>query len=145
MFNLKKIDTYRDGGTIAIKCVMSVRWKEVKWLEDRQGQEIEICIDGRLGNLPPKFWFGEDLDPLDLDKSAKAAEDCDICIIVGTSMQVFPANQIPFLTKEDCLIYYIDPSDIDFYIDKQRKPFFKHIQEPATIGMQKVIEDIKNV
>lgn len=94
---------------------------------------------------PDIIWFGEDLDPLDLEKSAKAAEDCDICIIVGTSMQVFPANQIPFLTKEDCLIYYIDPSDIDFYIDKQRKPFFTHIKEPATIGMQKVIEDIKNV
>ena len=75
MFNLKKIDTYRDGdrfskiGTIAIKCVMSVRWKEVKWLEDRQGQEIEICIDGRLGNKPPKFWFGypgkEDSEPIE--------------------------------------------------------------------------------
>ena len=69
MFNLKKIDTYLDGGTIVIKCVMSVRWKEVKWLEDRQGQEIEICIDGRLGNLPPKFWFGypgkEDSEPIE--------------------------------------------------------------------------------
>ena len=49
MFNLKKIDTYKDGGTIAINCVMSVRWKEVKWLEDRQGEVIEICIDGRFG------------------------------------------------------------------------------------------------
>ena len=55
MFNLKNIDNYRDGGTIAIKCVMSVRWKEVKWLEDRQG-ELEICIDGRFGK-EPKFWF----------------------------------------------------------------------------------------
>lgn len=101
---------------------------------------------GRGSQLRPHIvWFGEDLDPLYLEKSVKAAEDCDICIIVGTSMQVFPANQIPFLTKEDCLIYYIDPSDIDFYLDKQRKPFFTHIQEIATIGMQKVIEDIKNV
>ena len=57
MFNLKNINTYRDGGTIAIKCVMSVRWKEVKWLEDRQGEVIEICIDGRFGK-EPKFWFG---------------------------------------------------------------------------------------
>ena len=92
---------------------------------------------------PSVCFFGEDLDPLDLEKSAKAAEDCDICIIVGTSMQVFPANQIPFLTKEDCLIYYIDPSDMDFYLDKQRRPFFKHIKEPATIGIQKVIDIIK--
>ena len=57
MFSVKGIDTYRDGGTIAIKCVMSVRWKEVKWLEDRQGEVIEVCIDGRFGK-EPKFWFG---------------------------------------------------------------------------------------
>ncbi len=57
MFAVKKIDSYRDGGTIAIKCVMSVRWKSVAWLEERQGQEIEICIDGRFGKMP-EFWFG---------------------------------------------------------------------------------------
>jgi hypothetical protein len=60
-------------------------------------------------------------------------------------MQVAPANQIPFLTKEDCLIYYIDPNDGDFYISEFRLPYFKHIKEPATIGMQKVINIIKNV
>jgi len=94
---------------------------------------------------PNIVWFGESLDPIKIKNAETESEKCDICIIVGTSMQVSPANQIPFLTKEDCLIYYIDPSDIDFYIDKQRKPFFTHIKEPATIGMQKVIEDIKNV
>jgi hypothetical protein len=57
MFKVKDVDTYRDGGTISLKCVMSVRWKEVKWLEDRQGEVIEICIDGRFGK-EPKFWFG---------------------------------------------------------------------------------------
>lgn len=55
MFKVKDVD--RDGGTISLKCVMSVRWKEVKWLEDRQGEVIEICIDGRFGK-EPKFWFG---------------------------------------------------------------------------------------
>lgn len=94
---------------------------------------------------PNIVWFGESLDPIKIKNAETESEKCDICIIVGTSMQVSPANQIPFLTKEDCLIYYIDPSDMDFYLDKQRRPFFKHIKEPATIGMQKVIEDIKNV
>ena len=92
---------------------------------------------------PHIVWFSESLDPIKIKNAETESEKCDICIIVGTSMQVSPANQIPFLTKEDCLIYYIDPSDIDFYIDKQRKPFFKHIKEPATIGMQKVIDIIK--
>ena len=92
---------------------------------------------------PHIVWFGESLDPIKIKNAETESEKCDICIIVGTSMQVSPANQIPFLTKEDCLIYYIDPSDMDFYLDKQRRPFFKHIKEPATIGMQKVIDIIK--
>ena len=92
---------------------------------------------------PHIVWFSESLDPIKIKNAETEAEKCDICIIVGTSMQVSPANQIPFLTKEDCLIYYIDPSDMDFYLDKQRRPFFKHIKEPATIGMQKVIDIIK--
>ena len=92
---------------------------------------------------PHIVWFSESLDPIKIKNAETESEKCDICIIVGTSMQVSPANQIPFLTKEDCLIYYIDPNDMDFYLDKQRKPFFTHIKEPATIGMQKVIDIIK--
>jgi len=93
---------------------------------------------------PAIIWFGEDLDGNNLLNAEKAAVECDICIIVGTSMQVFPANQIPFLTKEDCIIFYIDPSVKDFYVPEFRKDFFHHIQEIASVGMQKVIDIIKN-
>ena len=57
MLNISKIDSYRDGGTIAIKCVMSVSWKEVTYLEIRRNQEIQISIDGRFGK-EPQLWFG---------------------------------------------------------------------------------------
>jgi hypothetical protein len=57
MFNISEIHSYRDGGTIGIKCLMAVSWKEVRWLEDRHNREIEICLDGRFGR-EPKFWFG---------------------------------------------------------------------------------------
>ena len=92
---------------------------------------------------PHIVWFGENLDPNDLDKAEAAAKECDICIIVGTSMQVFPANQIPFLTKEDCIIFYVDPSEKDFYVPDFRSSFFHHIKEPATTGMQKLVNILK--
>lgn len=60
-------------------------------------------------------------------------------------MQVFPANQIPFLTKPNTLIYIVDPSDMDFYIDKQRKPFMTHIKEVASVGMEKVRKELKDI
>ena len=57
MLNISKIDMYRDGGTISIKCMMAIAWKEVPYLEMHRNQEVQICIDGRLGK-EPLFWFG---------------------------------------------------------------------------------------
>jgi NAD-dependent deacetylase len=94
---------------------------------------------------PAVVWFGENLDGSILEAAEREAGECDICIIVGTSMQVAPANQIPFLTKEDCTIFYVDPSDADFYVPEFRKPFFHHIKEPATTGMLKVKEMLKDM
>lgn len=93
---------------------------------------------------PHIVWFGEGLDPMNIKNAETAAEKCDICIIVGTSMQVFPANQIPFLTKEDCIIFYVDPSEKDFYVPEFRNGFFHHIKEPATTGMQKILNILKD-
>ena len=85
------------------------------------------------------------MNPKFIQKAEESAYDCDVCIIVGTSMQVAPANQIPFLTKPNTLIYVVDPSDMDFYIDKQRKPFIEHIKEVASVGMEKVKQDLYKI
>ena len=90
-------------------------------------------------------WFGEELDTLKIKKSEDVARESDVCIIIGTSMQVAPANQIPFQTPEACLIYYVDPGVVDFYIPKMRRPFFYHIQESASTGMVKLKEELYNI
>ena len=94
---------------------------------------------------PHIIWFGENLNPKFIERAEEAAYECDVCVIVGTSMQVAPANQIPFLTKPNTLIYVVDPNDMDFYVDKQRRPFLTHIQEVASIGMEKVKIDLINL
>lgn len=91
---------------------------------------------------PHIVWFGEVLDFTDLDNAKKAAVDADVCIVVGTSMQVSPANTIPFLTKESAIIYYIDPSVVDFSIPEGRD--FRHLNETASSGMDKVYNDLIN-
>jgi hypothetical protein len=60
-------------------------------------------------------------------------------------MQVSPANEIPFLTKENCQIFYIDPNDADFYVPEFRSKYFNHIKEVASVGMEKVKLEIENV
>jgi len=93
---------------------------------------------------PHIVWFGEELDPELINMATEAAKACDVCIIVGTSMQVAPANSIPFLTKETATIYYVDPSDADFYVAEYRQGFFQHYKEVASTGMEKVKNDLQN-
>jgi len=93
---------------------------------------------------PNIIWFGENLDPINIHNAENAARKCDACVIVGTSMQVYPANQIPFLTKEDCVIIYVDPSDLDFYVPEHRQPFFHHVKQPATAGMHKAADILRD-
>jgi hypothetical protein len=59
MLVIKKFDSYRDGGTISMRCnIGGVRWS--KYLAEyhlNTNDEYEICLDGRLGK-EPKIWLG---------------------------------------------------------------------------------------
>lgn len=94
---------------------------------------------------PDIVFFGEILDTVKMEDTTEAAKECDICIIVGTSMKVSPANNIPWTTSDNCLIYYVDPSNIDFNIPKQKRPFFYHIQKIASIGMKEIKLDLEEI
>jgi NAD-dependent deacetylase len=94
---------------------------------------------------PHVTWFGEMLDLEKIKIAENAAKEADICIIVGTSMQVYPASKIPFDTPQTCLIYYVDPGDIEFNLPNLREFFFYHIQDVASTGLQEVKNEIINL
>lgn len=99
------------------------------------------CVEG--SQLRPHIvWFGEVLDPDLLQKAKDITSEVDVIIVVGTSMQVYPAATLPWLGKENSLIYYIDPSEIEFHIPSDKRPFFYHIKEKASIGMEKVYNEL---
>lgn len=91
---------------------------------------------------PHITWFGEGLDSNSIMKAVEAAEQCDICIIVGTSMQVSPANEIPFCTKEDVPVYYVDPGELGDLLLYDRGII--HEQDTATVGMKKIYNELVN-
>lgn len=74
------------------------------WTEDLQ--EGDHC---KLGSQlrPHIVWFGEEV-PL-LDTAAQLVSEAEIIIIVGTSMQVYPAAGLIDYSKKDAHIYFIDP------------------------------------
>lgn len=71
--------------------------------------------DLNLGNLcenghqmrPHIVWFGEQV-PL-LDKAIQITETADILIIIGTSMQVYPAASLINFVSTETPIYFVDP------------------------------------
>ena len=93
---------------------------------------------------PNVVWFGEDLDSNILNTAMELCEEADVMIIIGTSMQVQPAASLPFLIKETCLLYYIDPADVEVG-DMASRILFEHYQTTATDGMQHVYDDVMGI
>lgn len=84
---------------------------------------------------PHIVWFGEAV-PL-IEKAAAILQDCDYFVVVGTSLQVYPAAS---------LLYYAPPYLPRFIIDKKipltEKQNNLHIIEmPATAG----VEELKRI
>jgi len=74
--------------------------------------DVPTCPkEGCNGLMRPKVvWFGEQLDPHDLERSFQFASECDCCIVIGTSGLVYPAAQIPFLARRnDATIIDVNP------------------------------------
>lgn len=50
---------------------------------------------------PGVVWFGEDLPRVARFRADHAAQNCDLCLVVGTSGLVYPAAALPGLAKEN--------------------------------------------
>ncbi|WP_203258551.1 SIR2 family NAD-dependent protein deacylase [Hyunsoonleella ulvae] len=81
---------------------------------------------------PHIVWFGEDV-PL-IEKAAQICETADILLIVGTSMQVYPAAGLMHYAPSNTPIYFIDPKP---NIESNNR--ITVIAKTATVGMQEFI------
>lgn len=70
-------------------------------LEEVLKENLPKCPE--CGSLlrPDVVWFGEPLPQETLKKVFKLAERADVCLVIGTSGQVFPAAYIPYIVKEN--------------------------------------------
>ena len=80
---------------------------------------------------PHIVWFGEAV-PL-IEKAVDICQTADILLIIGTSMQVYPAASLMHYVQPETKIYYIDPKPA---IDGNKQVTV--IAEPATTGMLKL-------
>ena len=78
---------------------------------------------------PHIVWFGEAVPKI--EAAIDAVEAADIILIVGTSLQVYPAAGLYRYAKMDTPIYIIDPKDVSV-----RDSRLTHIKDVATKGME---------
>lgn len=83
---------------------------------------------------PHIVWFGE-MVPM-IEKAAALVEDADYLLVVGTSMQVYPAASLVHYRKPRVPIYFIDPKPT---IDEREIDHLTVIPEKATTGVEKAI------
>lgn len=84
---------------------------------------------------PHIVWFGEAV-PL-LDKAIAITEQADILIIIGTSMQVYPAASLLQFAKPTTPIYFIDPNPAI-----TPKENLTIVAKKATVGVPEVVGEL---
>lgn len=83
-------------------------------------------------------WFGEAVPKIVV--AMDEVKTSDILIIIGTSMQVYPAAGLVEYAKTDAPIYYIDPKPDHIGLNKQ----ISIIPKKATIGVEQLVNELIN-
>lgn len=102
-----------------------LEWKKDLCLGDTCGKGYQL--------RPHIVWFGEAV-PM-MEKAINICQTANILIIIGTSMQVYPAASLMNYVTFDTNIFYIDPKPT---MNSSSK--ITVIPEPATVGIKKVID-----
>ncbi len=81
-------------------------------------------------------WFGEAVP--NIERAAELSAQADIYLIIGTSLNVYPAAGLIHYVPEETPIYLIDPKPVPWNSTHR----LHHIQKGASEGMEEFIECI---
>lgn len=118
-----------------LRKVRSTRYPDLIYTWDKDLIMGDKCERG--AQLRPHIvWFGEAV-PM-LEPAAELAAEAEIFIIVGTSLQVYPAASLMVYANPRIPFYYVDPRpQVNFELS--RMPNLTVIAEPASTGVKKVV------
>lgn len=105
---------------------------------DIDGWELKLGNTCQLGSQlrPHIVWFGETVPMLDV--AIQEALKADIFMVVGTSLQVYPAASLIDFVKEDASKYVIDPN-LPYISPRSNLTL---LGENASTGVPKVVKEI---
>ena len=101
---------------------------EIKGWELKIGEYCEFGSQLR----PHVVWFGEPV-PM-IENAAQLCNDADIFIVIGTSLQVYPAAGLIDLVPRKALKYIVDLNEttVSKYVEK--------IVKPASVGVPELVD-----
>ena len=107
---------------------------------DTDNLEVKIGDLAQDGSQIRPFivWFGESVPNIEL--AAEICSQADIFVIIGTSLNVYPAAGLTLYVPSQCPIFLIDPNPVKW---NSNRPF-RHIMKGASEGMEELIQILNN-
>ncbi|MBJ6109819.1 NAD-dependent deacylase [Hymenobacter sp. BT523] len=99
--------------------------------------------DIRLGDLAPDgqqlrphiVWFGEMVPAI--EEAAEIVGTADVLLVVGTSLQVYPAAGLLHYAPASCPVFVIDPHQ-----PEAGRRGVRYVAEPASTGVPRVLREL---
>ena len=100
-------------------------------------QHIDIHVGDKASDgsqlRPFIVWFGEPVP--EIERAAEEVAEADIFVIIGTSLNVYPAAGLIQYTSPSAPVYLIDPKEVPWNSSHR----FHHIRKGASEGMEELM------
>ena len=120
------------------KVCSSYNPNDPRYIRELKPEEFEVKIGDKAGDgsqlRPFIVWFGEAVP--EIETAVNYVEKADIFVIIGTSMNVYPAASLLYYVPSNADVYLIDPKDVNI---NTRRPI-THIKKGAGEGMKELLQ-----
>lgn len=125
------------------KVCSSYNPNDPRYIKELKPEEFEVKMGDKAGDgsqlRPFIVWFGEAVP--EIETAVRYVEQADIFVIIGTSMNVYPAASLLYYVPSDADIYLIDPKDVNI---NTRRPI-THIKKGASEGMKELLQLLSSI
>lgn len=109
-----------------------IEWKKDITLNDKYKDGSQL--------RPHIVWFGEMVPAI--EQAIPIVEQADFIIVIGTSLQVYPAAGLLDYAKNSAVVFYIDPKPATIYNLKNPVKVYPHT---ASVGIEMVRNELHNL
>ena len=122
------------------KVCSSYNPNDPRYIKELKPEEFEVKMGDKAGDgsqlRPFIVWFGEAVP--EIETAVRYVEKADIFVIIGTSMNVYPAASLLYYVPDKADVYLIDPKDVNI---NTHRPI-THIKKGASEGMKELLNTL---